>query len=94
MNRREFTAAALAGAMAAALGSAAAGGPAMAQQTEKCFGVSLAGQNDCKAGAHDCKGMSTVDYDGQSFKMVPEGTCVSMQTPHGPGSLEPIARPS
>lgn len=94
MNRRDFTSAALAGAMAAALGSVVAGGPAMAQQTEKCFGVSLAGQNDCKAGAHDCKGLSTVDYDGQSFKMVPKGTCVSMQTPQGPGSLEPIARPS
>lgn len=94
MNRREFTSTALAGAVAAALGSVVTVGPAMAQQTEQCFGVSLAGQNDCKAGAHDCKGLSTVDYDGQSFKVVPKGTCVSMQTPQGPGSLTPVARPS
>ena len=87
-----FTSLALAGALATALSSLAA--PAFAQDTEQCYGVALAGQNDCKAGAHDCKGHSTVDYDGASFKLVPAGTCVTMETPHGPGSLEPVARPS
>ena len=77
----------VAGALATALSFSA---PAFAAD-EQCYGVSLKGQNDCKAGAHDCKGMSTVDYDGESFKLVPEGTCTSMSTPDGKmGSLEPI----
>ncbi len=91
MKAREFTAMALAGAMAAALGSVTSSAPAMAQQMEKCYGVAQAGENDCKAGAHDCKGHSTVDYDPASFKLVPEGTCTAMQTPDGRmGALEPM----
>ena len=81
------TAAALACAMAAALTAAT---PAFAA-TEKCYGVALKGQNDCKAGAHDCKGHSTVNYDKASFKLVPKGTCTSMVTPKGKGSLKPKA---
>ena len=61
---------------------------------EKCYGISLAGQNDCAAGAHSCAGHSTVDYDGQSFKLVPAGTCTTMETHLGPGSLAPVQRPS
>jgi uncharacterized membrane protein len=81
------TAVALAGAMAAALSFSA---PAYAAN-EQCYGVALKGQNDCKAGTHDCKGHSTVDYDGLSFKLVPAGTCASMNTPAGKkGSLMPM----
>src|SRR5262249_42743313 len=78
------------GAFAAAIAPLAAPA-ASADDNEQCYGVALKGQNDCKAGVHDCKGMSTVDYDGASFKLVPKGTCVSMQTPKGPGSLTPKA---
>ncbi len=91
---RTLTALAVAGAMATALSLTAAPKQASAQDMEKCYGVAMKGQNDCKAGAHDCKGHSTVDFDGQSFKMVAKGTCTAMQTPEGPGSLEPINRPS
>lgn len=95
MNRRSVNRA-FAGTFAVALASLTAASAAQAQnqEQEKCYGVALKGQNDCKAGAHDCKGMSTVDYDGQSFKMVATGSCTSMTTPHGPGSLEPIDRPA
>lgn len=66
-----------------------------AGQKEKCYGVALKGQNDCKAGAGTtCAGISKVDYQGDAFKLVPAGTCTTMQTPLGPGSLEPIKRPS
>ncbi len=62
----------------------AADKPAM----EKCFGVALAGKNDCKAGAGtSCAGTSKVDYQGNSWKNVPAGTCVSIKTPKGMGSL-------
>lgn len=58
---------------------------------EKCYGVSLKGQNDCKAGAGTtCAGTSKVDYQGNAFKVVAKGTCTMMMTPHGHGSLTPI----
>jgi uncharacterized membrane protein len=64
-------------------------------EKEKCYGVALKGQNDCAAGpGTTCAGTSKVDYQGNSWKLVPKGTCVTMQTPFGPGSLEPITRPS
>lgn len=87
MDRRTLSLA-LAGSLASALALAAI--PAKAQETEKCYGVAMKGQNDCKAGMHDCKGMSTTDYDGESFKLVPKGTCTSMETPKGKGTLEPM----
>lgn len=59
---------------------------------EKCYGVALKGQNDCYAGAGTtCAGTSTVDYQGNAFKLEPKGTCTAMQTPNGPGSLKPKA---
>jgi uncharacterized membrane protein len=87
---------ALAGALSAAL--AAISIPAKAAETadkEKCFGISLAGKNDCAAGpGTTCAGTNKVDYNGQSWKLAPKGTCVTMTTPFGPGSLEPLERPS
>jgi uncharacterized membrane protein len=66
-----------------------------AGKMEKCYGVALKGQSDCKAGAGTtCAGTNTVDYQGDAFKVVPAGTCTTMKTPFGPGSLEPIKRPS
>ncbi len=57
---------------------------------EKCYGVALKGQNDCYAGAGTtCAGTNTVDYQGNAFKLEPKGTCTTMQTPNGPGSLAP-----
>lgn len=83
------TAFALAGAIASA--AALLSAPARADDAkEKCFGVSLKGQNDCAAGNHSCAGTSTIDYDGQSFKLVPKGSCVTMKTPTGMGSLTPV----
>jgi len=61
-----------------------------AGKVEPCFGTALKGQNDCFAGAGTtCAGTSTVDYQGNSFKLVPKGTCATISTPKGPGSLSP-----
>jgi uncharacterized membrane protein len=99
MNRKvAISGTALAGALAAAI--AAVSVPATSAETptadkEKCFGVSLATQNDCAAGpGTTCAGTNKVDYNGHAWKLVPAGTCVTMQTPFGPGSLEPVERPS
>jgi uncharacterized membrane protein len=60
-------------------------------EKEKCFGVSLAGENDCAAGpGTTCAGTSTVDYQGNAWKLVPAGTCTTIETPNGTGSLEAI----
>lgn len=62
------------------------------KSTEKCYGVSLAGKNDCKAGAGTtCAGTSRVDYQGNAWKLVPVGTCTQIKTPTGHGSLTPKA---
>lgn len=59
---------------------------------EKCYGVSLAGKNDCKAGAGtSCAGTSKVNYQGDAWKLVRAGTCTSIKTPKGNGSLTPKA---
>jgi uncharacterized membrane protein len=86
--------------LAAAAVLALMGGSAMAQDnmakkpvaTEKCYGVAKAGQNDCRAGAGTtCAGSSKVNYDAKAFKEVPVGTCVTIKTPKGMGSLTPKA---
>ncbi len=65
--------------------------PAAKPALEKCYGVSLAGKNDCAAGpGTTCAGTSKVDYQGNAWKNVPAGTCTSIKTPKGMGSLSPI----
>ena len=65
----------IAGAVAAALAATAV--PAQAQDTEKCFGVAKAGANDCAAvPGTTCAGTSTIDCQGNSWSLVPAGTCV------------------
>jgi uncharacterized membrane protein len=91
---KTVTALTLAGALGAAL-TMALPGAALSADMEKCYGVALKGQNDCKAGeGTSCAGTSTIDYQGNSWKLVPKGTCTSMETPLGKGSLEPIKRPA
>jgi uncharacterized membrane protein len=87
-----------------ALASAVAGAvtllaaqPAKAEDAskEKCYGVSLAGKNDCAAGpGTSCAGTNKVDFNGVAWKLVPKGSCLTMSTPFGPGSLTAIKRPS
>lgn len=95
MNR-QILSLALASSLATAMGAAVAG-PAAAQDNEnmeKCYGVALAGQNDCAAGpGTTCAGTSSVDYQGNAWKLVPAGTCVTMELPGDRmGSLEALDR--
>ena len=49
---------------------------AVAEEKVKCYGIALAGKNDCKAGpGTTCAGTSKVDYQGNAWKLVPEGEC-------------------
>lgn len=85
----------LAGAVAAAVAGVNLTGVSDAHAAnEKCYGVSLAGENDCAAGpGTTCQGTSTVDYQGNAWTYVPEGTCASMELPGDRmGSLEALDR--
>lgn len=69
--------------------------PVAAQKApmEKCYGVALAGKNDCAAGpGTSCAGTSTRDYQGNAWTLVKKGTCTKTKTPKGNGSLTPINR--
>jgi uncharacterized membrane protein len=62
-----------------------------AAETEKCYGVAMAGKNDCAAGpGTSCAGTSKVDYQGNAWKQVAKGTCTTIKTPKGMGSLQPV----
>lgn len=82
----------IAGALAAAASLSA--GAANAASMEKCYGVALAGENDCAAGpGTTCEGTSKVDYQGNAWSLVPSGTCESIELEGGrTGSLEPLDR--
>jgi uncharacterized membrane protein len=74
-TRTVLTSAMVAGAVAVAL-STGATQPANAQAKEKCYGISLAGQNDCAAGpGTTCAGTSVIDYQGNAWSLVPAGDC-------------------
>jgi len=56
---------------------------------EKCYGVALASQNDCAAGAGtSCAGTAKANYQGNAWILVEKGTCTSIKTPKGYGSLK------
>ena len=85
-------------ALAAALGSAlamsatpVAAAEEMAAAKEKCFGIAMAGKNDCAAGpGTSCAGSSKTDYQSSAWKYVPTGTCTktaSKTSPTGFGQL-------
>ena len=101
-TKSTVSAAILAGAVATALASFAVAAPlteaegkaAMDAGKEKCYGVALAGQNDCAAGpGTTCQGTSTVDFQGNAWKFVRGGTCASIEVPGDRiGSPEPLTR--
>lgn len=90
-----LTSFAIAGALSSAIAMTAATAQAQESSKEKCYGISLKGQNDCAAGAGTtCAATSKVDYQGNAWKLVNKGTCSTTSTPLGAGSLIPIKRPA
>ncbi|MCX7559172.1 DUF2282 domain-containing protein [Sulfitobacter sp. F26204] len=89
---------AIAGAVAAAM-TAQSTTTAEAASKEKCYGVSLAGENDCAAGpGTTCAGTSVTDYQGNAWTLVDSGTCQDIELPEmadgseRKGSLEALDR--
>lgn len=95
MPLRKIPTAGIAGAFALAVsGVSLSVHDAQAEEMEKCYGIAKAGQNDCAAGpGTTCAGTSTVDYQGNAWKLVPEGTCEDIEVEGDrQGSLEPLDR--
>lgn len=68
-------------------------GESVRGRKDKCYGIALAGENDCAAGAGtSCEATSTIDFQGNAWTYAPKGTCEAIVTPDGPASLEPLDR--
>ena len=94
-TKTALSGAVIAGAVAAAVAGVNLAGVTDAHAAnEKCYGVSLAGENDCAAGpGTTCQGTSTVDYQGNAWTFVPEGTCATIELPGDRmGSLSELDR--
>jgi uncharacterized membrane protein len=66
-------------------------GASIKGEKERCYGISMAGKNDCAAGpGTTCAGTSKMDYQGNAWKYVAKGTCTTMKTPKGMGSLKEV----
>lgn len=91
MDRRALSLA-LAASFTSALALTAIPVGAQEPAKEKCFGVSLKGQNDCAAGpGTTCAGTSKIDWQGNAWKLVPKGSCektASQSSPTGFGQLK------
>lgn len=87
---------ALATAVAAAIGMSTATQAQTSGDKERCYGISMAGKNDCAAtGNNSCAGTSRVDFDKGAWKYVAKGTCASMEVTlkdgmKRKGSLAPV----
>ncbi len=90
MNRNTVVAAIALAALASGVAIAQDKGASIKGEKERCYGISLSGQNDCAAGAGTtCAGTSKTDYQANAWKYVAKGTCTAMKTPKGMGSLKP-----
>ncbi len=68
-------------------------GKRLSGRKDKCYGIALAGENDCAAGpGTSCEGTSTVDFQGNAWTYAPRGSCEFIKTPHGMGSLSELDR--
>ena len=58
---------------------------------DRCYGIALAGENDCKAGAGtSCAGTSTTDFQGNAWTYALKGSCEFIMTPNGQASKSEI----
>jgi uncharacterized membrane protein len=86
-KRQILIASAVAAALSMPLSSIAQNGPMPKPkfETEKCYGVSKAGKNDCQTANSSCAGTSKRDSQGDAWIYVPAGSCAKIVG----GSTEP-----
>jgi len=90
MNRTTIVTAITLAALTSGIAIAQDKGASITGEKERRYGISLAGKNDCAAGpGTTCAGTSKTDYQANAWTYVPKGTCTTMKTPKGMGSLKP-----
>ena len=79
MNQRLVVTSALASVIALGLVGRVAAAEEKAK--EKCYGIAMAGQNDCAnlSGTHSCAGQTKLDASADDWKYVAKGTCKDMK---------------
>src|SRR5262245_11547282 len=87
ISTRTLVAAAVAAAIAMPFATMAQGGPAPKPkfESEKCYGITKAGKNDCQTANSSCAGTSRRDAQGDAWLYVPKGACEKVVN----GSLQP-----
>ena len=77
MNHQATIQAALAGLIAVGIAASVTAQPVpQPKETEKCYGIAMAGKNDCGTAKHACAGQGAkVDKDPYEWKYVAKGTC-------------------
>ena len=80
MNHQATIQAALAGLLVIGLAATANAGPVTPKPgQEKCYGIAMAGKNDCGTAKHACAGEGAkTDNDPAEWKYVAKGTCESV----------------
>lgn len=76
-TRKMFIASARVAALAVPVASVGQAGPVPKPKfdSEKCYGVSKAGKNDCQTANSSCAGTSRRDAQKDAWVYVPAGTC-------------------
>jgi uncharacterized membrane protein len=78
MNMKNLALAAAVGSLLSMSATTTAFAGEKAADKEKCYGVAMAGKNDCAANGHSCAGQSKIDKDPTEWKYVPKGECEKM----------------
>jgi uncharacterized membrane protein len=79
MTRSTSIQAAVASLLALGIATSSSAQSAPAPESEQCYGIAKAGQNDCATAKHACAGMGAkVDNDPGEWKTVAKGTCVKL----------------
>ncbi len=93
MSKKLATASIIAGAVATAASMTVKVDTAEAAKL-KCYGVAMAGKNDCKAGAGTtCAGSSKVDFQGNAWKYVNAKSCDKVTVKMGGKTLKGSSKP-
>lgn len=87
MKKSDATlAGAIAGLIALTAGASAVAGDVQCFERERCYGVVLAGHNDCATAHSACSGTAKRDFQKDSWVYLPKGTCTRLG-----GTLKPGA---
>lgn len=77
LNKEKIVKSAVTAFLALATVHSAIGAPAesVSPPTEKCYGISKAGMNDCATATASCAGSATKNKQKDAFLLMPKGLC-------------------